>query len=214
MAARNGISTPIYKIDMDVTTAFFGQEIPAIDLPQQIVVQHNAEKGEEAFAAAGESVVDGCPILVYRNQLVRPIPTPWIKFYEKGIDLSGLSNQLQQLIGFVVVGSDLFVHTAGQAAPVFERFVDIAFPIDVGRRVAKPEIKGARSNQITGGTLASTVHFRDPRRLTRTESLENVWTALSGQLRDAVLREPDIVRIFGAKKKLRFEVTSAIKAGP
>jgi hypothetical protein len=60
----------------------------------------------------------------------------------------------------------------------------------------------------------SDVNFRDPRRITYTESLENVWTALSGQVRSAVLADPGLRAVFGPKNKMRLEVTSAIKFGP
>ncbi|MDN5759160.1 MAG: TIGR04141 family sporadically distributed protein [Tomitella sp.] len=114
----------------------------------------------------------------------------------------------------MAVDDDLYAYTAGQSAVVFERFADIAFPIDVGRRIAKPEVKGARSSQITGTTLASDLHFRDPRRITYAESLDNVWTALSGQIRDAVLDEKELSSIFPGKNKIRLDVTSAVKLGP
>ncbi len=108
----------------------------------------------------------------------------------------------------------LYAHTGGHSVVSFERFIDVSFPIDIARRIAEPEVKRARSSQISGTTLASDVNFRDPRRITYTESLENVWTALSGQVRPTILADPGLRTVFGPKNKLRLEVSSAIKFGP
>lgn len=215
MAAKTGITPPIYKIDADAANEFFGGSISAKDLPAKLIERYNVDKGIETYAIEGAAEIDGCSLQLYRNVKTRPSTSSWVKFFEgSGIDLDEIQNQMQHLVCFVVVDDELYAYTAGQSAVSFERFIDISFPIEVGRRVANAEIKGAKSSQITGSTLASDVHFRDPRRITYTESLDNVWMALSGQLQHSVLAEKALKDVFGSKSKIRLDVTSAIRLGP
>lgn len=215
MPAKAGITAPIYKVDTEAAIEFLGGDIELADLPAKLIGQYNKDKGIETYALEGATEIAGCSFELYRNVKARPNTSSWVKFFSgSGIELNEIQNQMQHLLCFVVVDDDLYAYTAGQSAVAFERFIDISFPIEVGRRIAKPEVKGARSSQITGGTLASDVHFRDPRRITYAESLDNVWTALSGQLRDTVLDEKALTSVFDVKSKIRLDVTSAIKLGP
>ncbi|WP_437770399.1 DUF6119 family protein [Arthrobacter sp. KNU40] len=215
MAAKTGITPPIYKIDADAANEFFGGAFSAKDLPAKLIDRYNKDKGIETYAIEGTAEIDGCSLQLYRNVKTRPSTSSWVKFFDgSGIELEEIQNQMQHLVCFVVVDDELYAYTAGQSSVSFERFIDISFPIEVGRRVAKAEIKGAKSSQITGSTLASDVHFRDPRRITYAESLDNVWMALSGQLQNSVLVEKALKDVFGAKSKIRLDVTSAIRLGP
>lgn len=213
--AVNGITPPIYKIDISAANEYLKETFSAQDLPVHIIADYNQSKGSETYAEEGTAEIDGCHLRLYRNIRSRPSTSNWVKFFEgSGIELAEIQNQMQHLACFLVIDGELYAYTAGQSVVAFERFIDISFPIEVGRRIAKAEIKGAKSSQITGSTLASDVHFRDPRRITHTESLENVWTALSGQLQETALAEATLKDIFGAKTKIRLDVTSAIKLGP
>lgn len=215
MAAKTGITPPIYKIDSEAANEFFGGSFSARELPAKLIDRYNKDKGVETYALEGSVELDGCDLQLYRNVKTRPSTSSWVKFFDgSGIELEDIQNQMQHLVCFVAVDGELYAYTAGQSAVSFERFVDISFPIEVGRRVARAEIKGAKSSQITGSTLASDVHFRDPRRITYAESLDNVWMALSGQLRASVLGEVVLKDIFGPKSKIRLDVTSAIRLGP
>lgn len=215
MATKNGITTPIYKLDSTAAVEFCGGKIALDKLPAKLVEHYNQQKGVETYRLEGTATISGCHFELYRNVKSQPNTSAWVSFFSNsGIQLKNIQNQMQHLVCFVVVDDELYAYTAGQSAVVFERFTDIAFPIEVGRRIAKPEVKGARSSQITGSTLASDLHFRDPRRITYTESLDNVWTALSGQIRDAVLDDKALTAIFPNKNKIRLDVTSAIKLGP
>jgi hypothetical protein len=97
---------------------------------------------------------------------------------------------------------------------VFERFIDVAFPSR--SRAGSPNQRSngpapARSRvRRWPATSTSGIHDASP----NTESLENVWTALSGQVRPVVLADPGLRAVFGTKDKMRLEVTSAIKFGP
>lgn len=215
MAAKVGITPPIYKIDADAAIEVVGATADVKDLPAKIIGLYNRQKAEEIYAKQGDADIDGCSLILYRNMKTRPSTSSWVSFFKgSGIKLEDIQNQMQHLVCFVVVDDELYAYTAGQSSVCFERFIDISFPIEVGRRVAKAELKGAKSSQITGTTLASDVHFRDPRRITYLESLDNVWTALSGQLKDSVLGEKTLKDIYGTKSKMRLDVTSAIRLGP
>lgn len=215
MAAKKGISVPIYKIDVDAAKEVVGENVDIADLPSAIIQRYNKEKGETVYALEGSSIIAGSRCELYKNIKARPSIIKWVQFFQgSGIELDEMRNEMQHLVCFVIFGEDLFAYTAGQAMVSFERFVDISFPIEVGRRIAQPEVKGARSSQVTGSTLASNVHFRDPRRITYVESLDNVWTALSGHVRPEALIEEEVVSIFGKKKKIRIDVTGAVKLGP
>lgn len=98
------------------------------------------------------------------------------------------------------MGDELYAHTGGHSIAVFERFVDLSFPLDVARRIAQPEVKARPVKPDLRTTLAG-----DPRRITYTESLENVWTALSGQVRAEVLADEGLQAVFGSKKRMRME---------
>ncbi len=218
MSRAQGITVPIYKIDADAVADFLGlnlEDISLAGLPVEIVRKYNADKHIETYQSQGDSIIGGCRFELFRNIVARPNTSSWVPFFRgSGIELDEITNQMQHLVCFVVVDDALYAYTAGQAAVIFERFIDISFPIEVGRRIAKPEVKGARSSQITGSTLTSNVHFRDPRRITYAESLENVWTALSGQLRGNILEEQALTSVFGVKAKMTVDVTSSLKLGP
>lgn len=215
MTKRAGLEPPIFRIDVDAVRDFFGADVALGDIPGRIVGTYNLSKEAEVFVRVGAAEYDACRLAVYRNSQVRPIPIPWPPFYApSGITIAPATTQSQHFIGFIAVGDELYAHTGGHSIAVFERFVDLSFPIDVARRIAQPEVKRARSSQISGTTLASDVNFRDPRRITYTESLENVWTALSGQVRPDVLAEDGLRAVFGTKKRMRMEVGSSIKFGP
>ncbi|MDQ2880382.1 MAG: TIGR04141 family sporadically distributed protein [Actinomycetota bacterium] len=215
MARQTGINAPLYKIDVDAARDYFADKIEVQDFPARLVQEYNERKGEEIYASKGGTTVDGSYVELFINIKSTPNTSSWVRFFKHTtITFGQPSNQFQHLICFVVLGDDLYAFTAGQSAVVFERFVDLSFPIEVGRRIAKPEIKGARANQITGSTLASDLHFRDPRRITYTESLDTVWTALSGYLRDNKLGLKELTNIFGVKNKIKIDVTSALRLGP
>lgn len=81
-------------------------------------------------------------MVVYRNASVRPQLSPWVPFYEpSGIAISKVSTQSQHFVGFVIVDDQMYAHTGGHSVVVFERFIDVAFPIEVARRIAEPEVK-------------------------------------------------------------------------
>lgn len=215
MGKNQGINVAIYKIDADAVHEFFGGDLELADMPARLVSQYNTDKGSVVYGREGQREISGCKFDLYRNVAVRPNTSGWVKFFSgTGIELGNLQNQLQHLVCFVVVDDQLYAYTAGQSAVVFERFVDVSFPIAVGRRIAKPELVAARANQITGSTLASDIHFRDPRRITSVESLDTVWSALSGQLRSDVLKEKELVSIYGEKKRIRVDIKSSVRIGP
>ncbi len=213
--ARSGLFPPISRIDVDAARDFFGEEVPIEDLPQCIVDAYNATKDVKTYVCDGNANFDGCRLSVYRNDTTRPRLTPWAGFYEPAeIKIPKVQARTNHFVGFIVMGDELYVHTGGQSSVVFDRFTDISFPIDVARRIASPEVKRARSSQIAGSTLVSDVNFRDPRRITYTESLENVWTALGGQVRPEALDDQGLRAVFGAKQKMRLDVGSALRFGP
>ncbi|WP_275003087.1 DUF6119 family protein [Promicromonospora iranensis] len=215
MTVSQGIAAPIYRIDVDAALEFLGDNTNLDDVPGGIITLYNKEKGEEVYRLEGRSTIDGCQLELYRNVKTRPNTSTWVHFFKgSGIELGEIKNEMQHLVCFVGEGGDLYAYTAGQGMVAFERFIDISFPIEVGRRVARPEVKGVRSSQITGANLASDVHFRDPRRISHVESLENVWTALSGQLLPAVVEEALIVSVFGRKSKIKVDVTASVRFGP
>lgn len=215
MARQSGISAPIYKIDTEAVREYFDQEIEINEIPARLVKEYNEQKEEEIFQTRGNTTISGSYVEAFLNIKSTPNTSSWVRFFrDTPITFGSLSNQFQHLICFIVVDDDLYAFTAGQSAVVFERFVDLSFPIEVGRRIAKPEVKSARANQITGSTLASDLHFRDPRRITYAESLDTVWTALSGYLRDEKLDLNDVTDIFGVKTKIKIDVSSALRLGP
>ncbi|MDT0117522.1 TIGR04141 family sporadically distributed protein [Microbacterium sp. PRF11] len=215
MASKQGITAPIYKIDVDAALDVVGANVKISALSKALVDLYNKEKGAIVYKLEGTAKIDGATLHLYRNDKARPNTSGWVSFFEgSGIKLKSIKNEMQHLVCFVELGDDLYAYTAGQSAVVFERFTDISFPIDVGRRIAMAEVKGAKASQITGSTLASNMQFRDARRITYTESLDTVWTALSGQLQPGVLDEKALVQIFDVKTKMRLDVTSAVKLGP
>jgi uncharacterized protein (TIGR04141 family) len=215
MASKNGLYPPIFRIDVDAAKAFLGTEVPIKDIPRRIIDSYNTNKGTTTYEHEGTANFDGCQLIVYRNARTRAQLSPWVPFYEpSGITIKKVSAQSNHFVGFIVLDDELYAHTGGHSVVAFERFIDVSFPIDIARRIAEPEVKRARSSQISGTTLASDVNFRDPRRITYTESLENVWTALSGQVRPAILADSGLREVFGPKNKMRLEVSSAIKFGP
>lgn len=213
---KNGLTPPIFRLDVEALMDFLQSDSIAIsELPRRIVERYNENKERLVFQLEGEADFEGCHLAVYRNVTTRRQLSPWVGFYKpSGLTIRDAKSENQQFVGFVVVGDELFAHTGGQAAPVFERFIDLSFPIAVARRIAEPEVKRARSTQITGAALAADVNFRDPRRITRTESLENVWTALSGQVRPETLQNDALVAVFGRKKKMRLDISGSVKFGP
>lgn len=215
MARQAGINALLYKIDINAVRGYFSAEIEVQGIPARLVKEYNERKKEEIFESKGETNVGGSYIEAFLNIKSTPTTSSWVRFFKNTpIDFGQLSNQFQHLICFVALADELYAFTAGQSAVVFERFVDLSFPIEVGRRIAKPEIKSAHANQITGSTLASDLHFRDPRRITYTESLDTVWTALSGYLRNNKLNLTQLTDIFGVKDKIRIDVSSALRLGP
>lgn len=215
--AQAGLNAPpIFRLDVVEIRAFLQSDDIAVSaLPEKIVDAYNRNKKALTFALEDSGEFEGCHLLVYRNVTSRSYASPWSKFYQPaGVEIREARSQNQQFIGFVAIEDELFAHTGGQASHVFERFIDVSFPIAVARRVAQPEVKRARSSPLTGAALATDVNFRDPRRITHTESLENVWTALSGQVRTDTLVESEFVSIYGHKKSMRVEVASSIKFTP
>lgn len=212
---RTGLEAPIFRIDVDAVRVSFGDDVALVDIPGQIVGAYNLVKEAQVFESVGRAEYDGCQLAVYRNVRAHPVPIPWPTFYApSGIAIAPAFTQGQHLIGFIAVGDELYAHTGGHSIAVFERFVDLSFPIDVARRIVQPEVKRVRSSQISGTTLASDVNFRDPRRITYVESLENVWTALSGQVRPDVLAEDGLRAVFGTRRRMRIDVGSSIRFGP
>jgi uncharacterized protein (TIGR04141 family) len=215
MAPKKGLYPPIFRIDVEAARSFFGDGVKVDDIPQQIVNLYNTTKEFTAYSREGAVHYNGCQLSVYRNVTSRYKPSPWIEFFApSGISITNANFQNQHFICFVTMGDELYAHTGGHSVAVFERFVDVSFPIEVARRIAMPEVKRARSSQLSGANLANDVNFRDPRRITYTESLENVWTALSGQMRSDLLADPQLKAVFGAKTRIRLEISSSIRLGP
>ena len=151
MAKTPNISVPIYKLDLGALADQFGDE-DVNALPALIVEEYNIDKGVEVFELENESDLAGAHFIVFRNTKARPNTMSWVAFFKSTeLELDGLLTQMQHLACFVIVDDELFAFTAGQAAVVFERYVDISFPIAVGRRIARPEVKGARAQGRKGG---------------------------------------------------------------
>lgn len=216
MARRPGINALLYRIDVDSVRDYLGATVPVEDIPGRLVADYNDRKKDEIYQSKGKATVNGSHVEAFLNIKSTPTTSSWVGFFEKipTIDFGVLSNQFQHLICFVVLGDELYAFTAGQSAVVFERFIDLSFPIEVGRRIAKPKVKRAHTNQITGSTLASDLHFRDPRLITYTESLDTVWTALSGYVRDDKLKSRALTDIFGIKGKIKIDVAGSLRLGP
>jgi len=215
MARQVGINVPIYKIDIDSVHDIHGSEIEIKDIPAKLIAEYNKQKEKTIFETVGNSTVDGSYTELFLNTDSRANASSWVSFFkDTPITLPEIKNQLQHLVCFVVINDELYAFTAGQSAVVFERFVDLSFPIEIGRRIAKPEIKSARANQITGTTLASDLHFRDPRRITYTESLDTVWSSLNGYMRDTLLGDEKLNDVFGSKNRIKLDVASSLRLGP
>lgn len=216
MAKQAGINAPIYKIDIDSVHEFYGTEIEIDDIPAKLVAEYNKNKERVVYESQGQATIEGSYTELFLNIDSRANASSWVRFFkDTPINLpEDITNQLQHLMCFVIIDGELYAFTAGQSAVVFERFIDLSFPIDVGRRIAKPEVKSARANQITGTTLASDLHFRDPRRITYTESLDTVWSSLSSYLRDTLLDQKALINIFGDKNKIKLDVASSLRLGP
>lgn len=216
MARQAGINALLYRIDIDAVHDYFGTTVPVEDIPGQLVKDYNDRKKDEIYQPKGKATVNRSHVEAFLNIKSTPTTSSWVRFFKDipAIDFGPLSNQFQHLICFVVLGDELYAFTAGQSAVVFERFIDLSFPIEAGRRIAKPEVKRAHTNQITGSTLASDLHFRDPRRITYVESLDTVWTALSGYVRDNKLALKALTDIFGIKDKIKIDVASSLRLGP
>jgi uncharacterized protein (TIGR04141 family) len=217
LAKKPGINVPIYKIDVEAVRDYFSKEkeLEPKAIPALLVQTYNNDKDGLVYQSKGATTVDDSFIELFHNVKSVPSTSSWVQFFESSeIELSSIKSQFQHLLCFAVVDDELYAFTAGQAAVVFDRFVDISFPIEVGRRITKPEINSARANQITGMTLASDLHFRDARRITSAESLDTVWTSMSGQLRADQLAMETIVGALGKKNKIRVDVSSAIRFGP
>ena len=216
MTRQTGINAPLYKIDTDTVRNYFADEINAQDIPARLVEEYNKRKKDIVYESKGKETINGSYVEAFLNIKSTPNTSSWVRFFKDipTIEFGTLSNQFQHLICFVVLGDDLYAFTAGQSAVVFERFIDLSFPIEVGRRIAKPEVKSAHTNQITGSTLASDLHFRDPRRITYAESLDTVWTALSGYIRSNKLALKAVTDVFGVKDKIKIDVSSSLRLGP
>lgn len=80
MAAKTGITPPIYKIDADAANEFFGGALSAKDLPAKLIDRYNKDKGIETYAIEGTSEIDGCSLQLYRNVKTRPSTSSWVKF--------------------------------------------------------------------------------------------------------------------------------------
>lgn len=215
MARQTGINAPIYKIDIESVRDIHGSELPVNDIPAKLVAEYNKQKEKTIYESVGKAEIDGSYTELFLNTDSRANASSWISFFKgTSITLPEIKNQLQHLACFIVIDEELYAFTAGQSAVLFERFVDLTFPIEVGRRIAKPEVKGARANQITGTTLASDLHFRDPRRITYAESLDTVWSSLSGYIRDNLLSNKELNDVFGEKNKIKLDVGSSLRLGP
>lgn len=215
MARQTGINSPIYKIDIDAVREIHGAKLAINEIPTKLVAEYNKQKEKTVYETVGNTEIDGSFTELFLNTDSHANASSWISFFKSTkITLPEIKNQLQHLVCFIVIDDELFAFTAGQSAVVFERFVDLTFPIEVGRRIAKPEVKGARANQITGTTLASDLHFRDPRRITYAESLDTVWSSLSGYMRDSLLGNEKLNDALGSKHKIKVDVGSSLRLGP
>lgn len=140
VASKAGITPQIYKIDADAAIEVVGATADVKDLPAEIIGLCNKQKSEEIYAKQGRADADASKLMLYRNVKTLPSTSSWVSFFQaSGIKLEDIQNQMQHLVCFVVVDDELYAYTAGQSAVRFERFIDIAFPIEVGRRVAKAE---------------------------------------------------------------------------
>lgn len=215
VADKKGLYPSIFRIDVDAARAFFGDEVSVEDIPRRIVDAYNTGKDGSIYESEGTGEFDGCGLAVYRNA--------------KGAAPA-------QPVGAVLRAVRHRDHESVDAEPAFRRFRRC------GRRVVRPHRRalgrgfravhrcglsyrrrapdrqpGGQTGPLQpdlGDDAGGDVNFRDPRSISYTESLENVWTALSGQVRPEVLTDPGLRAVFGAKDKMRLEVSSAIKFGP
>jgi hypothetical protein len=129
MAPRKGLYPPIFRIDVEATKSFFGDDLKIEELHGKIVSLYNENKETMTYRLEGESVYEGCHFAVYRNATSRSKPSPWIDFYApSGISISAANSQNQHFVCFAVVDDELYAHTGGHSVVVFERFIDVSFP--------------------------------------------------------------------------------------
>lgn len=207
-----GVIFKIYKLDR---LKIEGLTDNLLEVPTILVKKYNEEKKKILYEKIPQTQQpkNEYELTFYKKSNVTRIQHKWKTFFEKSrFTLGDPGTELHHLACFIYQKStkDFYVISTGHAYVLFEQYVDYVFPIEIGRRIAKPEIKSAETKAISGYLLARNLFFRTPRRISLVEGLDSVWTKLFSTLRDDILLMPEFIEIFGKKNKVSLAIKTSI----
>lgn len=215
-----GLNIRIYRIDRSHSQL---ERMVANDIPSRIIDLYNEEKQEITYEPLSQNNI----LSLGANQIhffkkkfsSNSIPHAWKRFFESDNHEVAFGNMLtsnQHIVGFVLPENEegnVYVISTGSAYVIFERFVDYGFPLEIAKRIVKPEIKRAETKGLAGALQASSLQFRRPRRISLIEGRGSIWTEVSGFVRDEILTKSDFKEIFGDKSKVGVTIKGSVSVG-
>jgi len=197
----------------------------AEEIPEKLIACYNSEKKQKAKesdkvlesyspiekANSSEFSVTN-KLKFYKKNQTAFVTHTWVNFFEKQkIELGDVKVTVPHIVCFVIKDNDIYAITTGAAYVVFESFIDQAFPIEIAKRILKPEVKGGMQQAISGDIMVADIYFRRPVRIGLSDSHQEVWKNLSGNLLENIRDSENFKKIFGTTKSINIQVKASIK---
>jgi len=214
MSDKNQIA--LYKINLehaDLHEATSMEERVGIIIDKDTLKQQEKNADFQYTPLTLSTDVDTGTFLVRAYRYERNMPNGWQEFLSSAfVQVPQLRNKNHHFLFFVFDQDSLFCFAGGNAHNAITDFADIAFPLELMKRIVDPEkIKKAKSRGITGELYARDLYFRRYSTIGATESFGQVWKDLSASIKEDVWDDPDMSSILGEDKKINVEVKASFK---
>lgn len=222
---NNSILLNLFRLDSSAISRRIEGIEKTEDIPEKLISRYNSEKKQKAKEAdnAPESYTSleeanlsefalKSNLKFYKKTQAAFVTHSWVNFFEKQkVELGEVKVTVPHIVCFITKGDETYALTTGTAYVVFESFIDQSFPIDIAKRILKPEVKGGKQQAISGEILAADIYFRRPMRVGISESHQEVWKNLSGNLLETIQNSESFKSIFGKTKSVNVQVKASLK---
>ena len=215
MSEKNTIG--IYRINTDHQEL---EGVATMDLKIDHIVHLHEQKKRQSISDfvytpmilnSTAEIPEGYRIKAFRYK--RSNQNSWQSFLTSNFDgIPQLINMNHDFLIFVFRDEAAFCFTGGSANYAIADFIDIAFPLDVMKRIVDPEkIKEAKSRSMTGELYAREHLYRGYSTISAAESFGQVWSDLSASVKESIWEDPDMSVMLGPKKRISVEVKNFFK---
>lgn len=138
-------------------------------------------------------------VTVYGTDSTTARPHSWKHLFGK--EIPGLDVKYPNLVAFIATKDTCYTISAGQGQTLFDLFVDGNFPLELAKRIMKPQLSQTERREIAGAIYGQTQHYRTSQMMVSSQTLGTVWRTLKGEVTEEVKISSEFDAIFRPNKR-------------